>query len=36
MKINLIMCISKTLTGSCLIRQNVKIKYIFVNVVYSF
>ena len=35
MKISLIMCISKILTDSCLIKQKVKIKNVFENVVYS-
>ena len=35
MKINQTMCISKILTDSCVIKQNVKIKNTFVNVVYN-
>ena len=35
MKISLIMCISKILTGFCVIKQKIKIKSIFTNVVYS-
>ena len=35
MKINLIMCISKSLTDLCAIKQKIKIKNIFVNVVYN-
>ena len=35
MKISLIMCISKILTDLCVIRQGVKTKNIFANVVYS-
>ena len=35
MKINLIICISNILTDLCAIKQKIKIKSIFVNVVYS-
>ena len=35
MKISLIMCILKILTDSCLIKQKIKIKNIFANVIYS-
>ena len=35
MKISLIMCISKILTNLCVIRQGVRIKNIFENVVYN-
>ena len=35
MKISLIMCISKILTDLCGIKQEIKIKNIFANVVYS-
>ena len=35
MKISLIMCISKILTDLCAIKQNIKIKNIFANVVCS-
>ena len=35
MKISLIMCISKILTDVCVIKQKIKIKNIFANVVYS-
>ena len=35
MKISLITCISKILTDSCVIKQKIKIKHIFANVVYS-
>ena len=36
MKINLTMCISKILTDLCAIKQKMKIKNIFVNVVKMF
>ena len=35
MEINLIMCRSKILTDICAIKQKLKIKNIFVNVVYN-
>ena len=35
MKINFIMCISKILTDLCEIKQKIKIKIFFVNVVYN-
>ena len=35
MKISLIMCISKILTDLCVIKQKMKIRNIFVSVVYS-
>ena len=35
MNISLIMCISKILTDVCVIKQKIKIKNIFANVVYS-
>ena len=35
MKISLIMCISKILTGLCVIREGIKTKNIFENIVYS-
>ena len=35
MSVSLIVCISKILTDSCLIRLNIKQKNIFVSVVYS-
>ena len=35
MKINLIMCISKNLTDLCAIKQKIKTKKKFVNVVYN-
>ena len=35
MKISLIMCISKMLTDLCAIKQKIRIKNIFANVVYS-
>ena len=35
MKISLIMCISQILTGLCPIKQRIKIKNIFEDVVYS-
>ena len=35
MKISLIMCISKILTDLCVIKQKIKTKNIFANVVYT-
>ena len=35
MKISLIMCISKILTDLCEIKQRIRIKNIFANVIYS-
>ena len=35
MKPNYTMCISKILTDSCVVKQKIKIKNIFVNVVYN-
>ena len=35
MKISLIMCISKILTGLCVIRQRIKAKKFIANIVYS-
>ena len=35
MKISLIMCISKVLTDFCKIKQRIKIKNIFANIVYN-
>ena len=35
MKINFIMCISRILTDKCAIKQKIKMKNVFVNVVYN-
>ena len=35
MKINHTMCISKILTDLCVIKQKIKVKNIFANVVYN-
>ena len=35
MKLSLIMCISRILTSLCAIKQKIKMKNIFANVVYS-